>query len=513
MSRLWICIAALLGFAIPVQAQSKDDALPSGAIARLGEVRYPGVGRVFSVAFAPDGKTLLAGAWDGSIRLWDVATGKEIRQYTGHRGWVRSVAFSPDGKIFASGGKDKIIRIWETSTGKEIRRLEGHRSDISYVSFSPDGKLLASVEALALRLWDAATGREVRRFDFRLGNPIGSMAFSPDGKFLAYGGVNLTVLFDLAAGKEVRQFPTLPHSFFTILVFAPDGKTLCGINGNWGIPISLWDVATGKTLRPLGKLENSISSFVLAPDGRSMALVSGDHAIHIREVLTRRERCRFQSPDKKPSKLAYSPDGRILAQGSEDITVLLWDVTGLLKKEGAGRPELPVKELQALWADLASEDAAVAYRAIAKLAASPKHSVPFLREHIRPVSTIDTRTISQLVTNLDSDRFETRQHASEQLEKLAELAEPALHRALQDKPPLERRQRIDQLLEKLAVQRDTPSPERLRMLRALEALEQMQTPDARRALEEYAKGAAAADLSQEANAALGRLAKRLAVKP
>lgn len=129
------------------------------------------------------------------------------------------------------------------------------------------------------------------------------------------------------------------------------------------------------------------------------------------------------------------------------------------------------------------------------------------------MSTVDTRTISQLVADLDSDRFETRQHASEQLEKLAELAEPALHRALQDKPPLERRQRIDQLLEKLAVQRDTPSPERLRMLRALEALEQMQTPDARRALEEYAKGAAAADLTQEANAALGRLAKRLAAKP
>jgi hypothetical protein len=276
-------------------------------------------------------------------------------------------------------------------------------------------------------------------------------------------------------------------------------------------------VATGKSLRPLGQFKNGVGGFVLAPDGRSMVLTGflagADHTIHIQEFITRRERCRFQSPDKKPSKLAYSPDGRILAQGSEDITVLLWEVTGLLKKEGAGATELPAKELQTLWTDLASEDAVVAYRAIAKLTAGAKDSVPFLQDHIRPVSAVDARTISQFVTDLDSDRFETRQHATEQLEKLAELAEPALHRALQDQPPLERRQRIDQLLEKLAVQRDTPSPERLRTFRALEALEHMQTPDARRVLEEYAKGAAAADLTREANAVLARPAKRLAAKP
>jgi WD40 repeat protein len=139
-----VCLTALHGFISPVPAQAKGDPLPPGAFARLGEVRYRNIGRVFSVAFSPDSKTLAAGAWDGSVRLWEPATGREIRRYVGHAGWVRAVAFSPDGKLLASGGKDRIIRLWETATGKELRRLEGHQNWIQNLAFSQDGKTLAS---------------------------------------------------------------------------------------------------------------------------------------------------------------------------------------------------------------------------------------------------------------------------------------------------------------------------------------------------------------------------------
>lgn len=504
MSRLLICVLALLGFVFPIQAQPKDDALPAGAIARLGEARYRNVGRVFSVTFAPDGKTVLAGAWDGSIRLWDVAARKEIRQYPGHSGWVRSVAFSPDGRTFASGGKDKIIRLWETATGKELRRFEGHQNWIHNLTFSPDGKRLASL-GQTLRLWDAVTGRETRRINPRFG--VRSLAFSPDGKLLAYGGVHSTYLLDLATDREVWQF-TLPRSWMTSLAFAPDGKILSGINGNWDYTIYLWDTTTGKQLRPLGKCEGGMGSLVFAPDGRSLVLTGGDHSLRIWELATRGERCRFQSPDNKPSVLAFSPDSRTLAQGSEDITVLLWDVTGLQGKDRPRSTSLSAKALQALGEELASADAAAAYRAIKKLVAGSKDSVPFIQELFRPVSPVDARTVSRLVADLDSDRFPTREQATEQLEKLAELAEPELRRGLRDTPPLERRQRIERLLEKVTMQRDTPSPRRLRMLRVLEALELMDTPAARRALQEYAQGAPAATLTKEAKAVLERLAKR-----
>lgn len=508
MSRFFLCIAALLGSVLFAQAEPNDNSLPAGVFARLGGVRYRNVGRVFSIAFAPDGKTLLAGAWDGSIRLWDVATGKELCQYVGHKGWVRSVAFSPDGKTFASGGKDKIIRIWETATGKELRRLEGHQNWIQHLAFSPNGKKLASRgTGQTIRLWDVASAQQSRRIDLQPNTPSGhtSFAFSPDSKLLVYAGdIRSIALLDLASGKEVWRIKG-SRSWFGGFAFSPDGTLLAGVSGISG-PLRFWDAASGKELRPLAKY--TIWAHVFAPDSRSLAETDGDHFIRIWELATRHPRCQFSSLDKRPAVLAYSPDGRILAQGSEDITVLLWDVTGLQGKNRSHSTSLSAKESQTLWTDLASTDAAAAYRAIWKLVAGSKDSVPFIQEHLRPVSPVDALTVSRLVADLDSDLFQTREKATEQLEKLAELAEPALRRALQGKPPLERRQRIDRLLERLVEQRDNPSSERLRMLRAVEALEHMDTPVARRVLEEYAKGEPAANITNEAKAALERLTRQ-----
>ncbi len=505
MSQLSICVLALLGFVLPTQAQPRDDALPAGAIARFGVARYRNVGRVLSLAFSPDGKTLLAGAWDGSIRLWEVATGKELHQYAGHKGWVRSLAFAPDGKTFASGSKDKLIRIWETSTGKELWRLEGHRNEIQYLAYSPEGKLLVSwTRDEPVYLWDAASGRESRRINLPPG--IGSVACSPNGKLLAYARFRTIALLDLATGKEVHSIKR-PENWFSKVVFSSDATILAGITWYTQLPLHLWGVANLKELRSLARLEGLVWDLVFSPDRRLLATAEGDHVLRVWEVATRKERCRFPSPDHKPSLLAFSPDGRTLAQGSEDITVLLWDVTGLQGKDRPRSASLSAKDLQTLWEELKSAEAAAAYRAIKKLVAGSKDSIPFMQKHLRPVCPVDSATLARLVADLDSEDFSTREQATEQLEKQAELAEPELRRALRGDPPLERRQRIERLLERVSVQRDNPSPERLRMLRAVEALERMDAPAARRALEQYAKGAPAADLTKEAKLALERLAK------
>jgi hypothetical protein len=159
--------------------------------------------------------------------------------------------------------------------------------------------------------------------------------------------------------------------------------------------------------------------------------------------------------------------------------------------------------LRSCWADLAKEDAAVAFQAIRRLAAAPEQTVPFLRQHLKPAPAPDLKHIRQLVEMFDSDDFEKRQKAAEELEKQADTAVSLLQQILmKEKPSLEVRRRLQQIVEAI------PSkPETLRAVRAVEALEWIATPDAVRLLGELARGAAEARLTREASATKGRLTR------
>src|SRR5262249_17657957 len=151
----------------------------------LGTVRLRHAGPVQSVVFTHDGKTLISGGWDRTIRTWDVATGKEILRITGHEYGVTSVALSPDGRLIASRSEDSPICLWDFATGKQVGPpLMNERTvrTILSVAFSPDGRLLASGSGLGeVRIWDVATRKQVRQFSSS-NNKIGGVVFSPDGK-------------------------------------------------------------------------------------------------------------------------------------------------------------------------------------------------------------------------------------------------------------------------------------------------------------------------------------------
>jgi hypothetical protein len=195
--------------------------------------------------------------------------------------------------------------------------------------------------------------------------------------------------------------------------------------------------------------------------------------------------------------------------------VLAWCATGGLAGEGADKKPRPLspKELETLWDDLAGKDAAKAYRAIWAMVAAPSQSVPFLQARLKAVPGPKPGQIDRLIGELDSKRFTEREKAMVELEKLGPLATPALTKALESKPgpSLEMRRRIEKLLEKTVGL--TFSTEELRLWRALEVLEHVGNPGARELLGALARGAPGAWQTEEARAALQRLARLKAVGP
>jgi WD40 repeat protein len=516
------------------EARRQTTALPDGAIARLGNSRFLNFGRVFSVAYSPDGKLLAAGAWDGSFRVWDTVSGKELWRVQEQNGPVHAVDFAPDRKTLACSGKAATITIREVATGKEVRRLTGHRNMIRCVQYSPDGKLLASkANDQTMRLWDVASGSELRQFSTaelpkHVQDVDSPVSFSRDGKTITsatipyQGSISSYIrtfrLWDVATGKEIRSFQDVSQ-WHGPVAFSPDGKLLATAGGVIrGSPptIHLWDLERGRALPAIDISKPNrmtiLASMTFSPDGKT--LVSSDGGpIQIWELATRREARQFNTPDTGASCLAFSPSGRLLASGSTDTSALVWDATGRLQKGELPATKLSSEQCQTLWYDLAAQNPQKARQALWALIASGDDSTAFLRSQLHPVpSPTNPEVITQLINELSSAEFAVRSKASAQLVKLAEIAEPQLLEALNHQPALEQRRRIDEILKVILDLRSKPSGDTLRGWRAIEVLEQIGKPQARQLLEVLAGGAKGALLTQEAEAALVRLAHADAMK-
>src|SRR5262249_24296547 len=206
----------------------------------------------------------------------------------------------------------------------------------------------------------------------------------------------------------------------------------------------------------------------------------GDGSIVLWDAITGRQRGQLEGHKGEVFQVCFSQDGRMLASGSADGTVLLWDMKRLSHNDRSKEVPLRSEEVATYWRDLADGDARGAYMAIRHLAEGPQQTVPFLRERLRPVPKTDSARIAQLIGQLNSDQFPERKKAVEELDRLAEAAEPALRKALEGQPSEEMRRQITMLLEKL--QGSVPPPTQLQALRAVEVLERIGTPEAKEVL-------------------------------
>jgi WD40 repeat protein len=515
-----------------------------------------------------DNKTIVSAAGNAH-RLWDVVTGREVQPRAGHQNGILAVAFSPDGRRVISTARDGTLRVWDARTGKELRRFEGPGHSASDLVLSANGRVALSWGELHLgkpappgpaRLWDLGTGKPMPRPD-KPPDRVLLPALCPDGKAAAcLGNYRKIHVWDLDTGKSLGTVvPPAPEpsgrgrwrrDFSTgqvaELAVAPGGGHLA--TGGMGRPLGLWETAGGRTCWELALAGEHVSCLTFSPDGRTLAMRSSEGRLYLVEAATGQERARLSatdrgtalafSPDGRALALAswegirlwdltsgaqrahlvgheggwvncvaFSPDGRRLVSGADDTTVLIWDVSKLLRPRGAPARKMARAERAARWADLGAEDARRADRASWALAQAAE-GVAFVGQQVRPAAVPSAARVTRLLADLDDEQFEVREKASDELDLLGEMVEADLRRHLRGKPSLEVRRRVERLLEGLQRNRLRPAGEPLRALRALEVLERAGTAPAVRLLRALAGGAPVARLTREAKSALRRLKRR-----
>lgn len=317
------------------------------------------------IALSPDGKTLASTAMP-KVRFWELPMARKLSEFTADRLWTHCLAFSPDGKVLVSGGHEASLRVWDWAGSKERNDLSGHEGAVLAVAFSPDGKYLASAGADGTGLvWDMAgvlknppqanlpsksshpeqsnpggtsgtlalpsgTLARLGSSRFRHGGSVNTLAFNEDGTLLASAGSDGTVrLWETAHGTERPRFPAgnkvVSHVFFT-----SGGKSLAAVEYDW---VRVWDIAAGTEQARLGgdqPLDRLGGSIAVSPDGALAAVRAGerfnDSRIRLRSTVNGKTLKLLEGHTGGLLAMTFSPDGKILASASVDETIRLWNV-------------------------------------------------------------------------------------------------------------------------------------------------------------------------------------------
>jgi hypothetical protein len=462
---------------------------------------------VLCLAWSHDGRRIAAGTQGGTVYVSEADTGKKVAHFA-TQGAVTSVAFSPDGKKLAvCQSETGKISVWQADTGAQVRDFgQNFNGPAEHVSITPDGLAVEGVAVGRLWYW-TLDGRGGGSMAAGI-NAGGCSAVSPDGSASGWcdGRGFLQMRRHQPGGKNwLGISSTLQVGKVGALAFGPAGK-LVAVGDDKGLQI--WDSTSRKKTATLTGLEKPAVRLAFSHDGRTLAGLAGDGtSVMVWDLTRNAPRCQVRHGLGAVVALAVSPDGKALAAASKGDKGVFLAKMAARELPARGTPvELSEKELAALWDDLASPDGGKADAAWRKFGEAGDNAVPFLRQKMRPIAVpaVNLTQIEEWVADLDSPKYPLRERATRELLAVGEMAVVPLQRLLEKNPSGEAKNRATLILKK--IEQPVRSPDRLRVLEAIDLLERVRTAKAVALLEEIGRDALIGQIRREAEQAARRAA-------
>jgi len=299
-----------------------------------------------AVVITPDGKRVISGSQDKTLRVWDLENDRELAVLRGHTSYVNAVAITPDGKRVISGSMDKTLKVWDLGSSRELATFTGHNGIIKAVAVTPDnhravsgsGSILEKDGDKTLKVWDLESGRELATLKGHTGE-INAVAVTPDGRRVISGSRDTTLkVWDLESGRELATFKGHTGDIAVVAV-TPDGRrVVSGSGGTWEMygdkTLKVWDLENGRELATFKGHTAEISAVAVTPDSRRVVSGSrgrlfqrcGDTPLKVWDLESGRELAVLQGHEDGITAVVITPDGKRVISGSQDKTLRVWDL-------------------------------------------------------------------------------------------------------------------------------------------------------------------------------------------